>query len=188
MPNGITGTRASAQRRTMSATSSVDCAKTTASAGSFGSQLVVFACWRRISAPCDMRSPNWAFSRSRTPGSPSSPRPPSLRSAETTIVHASTGVVRHPPHAVHRSKTHLPRQRLPRRGVAYRTRHADADDADRLTEGSGAAGLPTGRGLRASGRPCRRGPADHWPQPPPPPSPAGRRRRPAGAVRPKRPW
>ena len=40
MPNGMTGTRCSAQMRTISCTSSVDCGNTTASGGWLSSQVV----------------------------------------------------------------------------------------------------------------------------------------------------
>ena len=58
VPNGITGTRCSAQMRTISATSSVESAKATASGGWFGNQVSTLACCSRTVALTVSRSPS----------------------------------------------------------------------------------------------------------------------------------
>ena len=62
VPNAITGTPWAAQMRTICCTSCVACGNTTASAGSFTTQVVVLACCSRTADDVTRRLPNWAAS------------------------------------------------------------------------------------------------------------------------------
>ena len=61
VPNGMTGTRCSAQTRTISCTSSALSAKITASGGWLAIQVVVWPCCRRTASESLSRSPNRCF-------------------------------------------------------------------------------------------------------------------------------